>query len=93
MDDINLNIEKEDFSHYYFRLAYIGKAMFAYYDGEVLTENQIKLIAESSYKEKILGMNLVAGNRLINNKYQNHSVFCNNSTVIKLAKNRSRYYY
>lgn len=87
----NINLKMEDFSHYYFRLSYIGKAMFAYYDGETLTENQIKLIADSSHKEKILGMNLVASRRLINNN-KNLSVFSDNSTVIKLAKNRSRYF-
>ena len=85
------NINKEDFSHYYFRLSYIGKAMFAYYDGEILTENQIKLIAESSYKEKILGMNMVASRRLID-KNNNYCVFSDNSTAIKFAKNKSRYY-
>lgn len=91
-ENIKKKNEKEEISHYYFRLTFIGYAMFAYYDGEPLTENQIKLIVESSSEEKIRGMNLVAGNRLKLNKDGSHRTFCNNSTAIKLAKNRSRYY-
>lgn len=90
MSNINESTSREDFSHYYFRLVYIGNAMFAYYDGESLTEYQMKLIAESSYKEKVLGMDLVASKRLIVNNYENYNVFANNSTAIKLAKKRSK---
>ena len=48
----------------YSKLLTIGNAMFAYYEGKELSQEQIELIANSSNEAKIMGMNCVADIRL-----------------------------
>ena len=56
------------------KLLIVGKIQFKLYDGEVLNEEELKILASTPYDEILLGLQLVASNRLEN---QNEEKFNN----------------
>ena len=59
---------------FYNELVSVGKAMFDLYSCRPLSAEQIEILATASDEDKVLGMNLVVGNRLtISPKYNTYS--------------------
>lgn len=75
---------KKSVSNEYDRLLNIGNAMFAYYDGKVLSYDQIELIAGASNDDKVQGMNIAVEDRL-RLKYS-YSTYQRNSDAISSAR-------
>lgn len=64
------------------KLLIVGKIQFKLYDGEVLNDEELKILASTPYDEILLGSQLVASNRL---KNQNEENFNNlRANVMKL---------
>jgi len=86
--DLNCNKYKE-IGEVYSRLYDLGNVMFKYYGGtEILSEEEINMIVNSSAEEKIDGMYLAASD---NNKIKyNYSTFLRNSENIRFAKKRNK---
>lgn len=78
------NLQFKDYDAYYYRLVQIGKAMFELYDCKPLSYEQIELLAISSDKDKIDGMNIVMNNRLLINK--NYNTYIRNTDSIKALR-------
>lgn len=77
----------EKVKEFYSYLYDLGNVMFKYYSGaELLSQEEINMIVNSSAEEKIDGMYLAASD---NNKIKySYSTFLRNSNNIKLARKK-----
>lgn len=62
--------------------------MFKYYSGNILREDELILIANSSAETKILSMDLVAAQNLNSKSYTN---YCRNSKSIKILSRKNKF--
>ena len=83
MDKEIKNYNENQFG-FYNELVNVGKAMFDLYSCRPLTVEQIEILATASDEDKVLGMNLVAGNRLTIN--QNYNTYSRNVDAIKAVR-------
>lgn len=89
------NLKFEEYNAYYYRLVQIGKAMIALYDCKPLNNEQIELLAMSSDRDKLAGIDIVMKNRLVLNK--NYNTYVRNvdaikaRTILRLSRGRRIY--
>lgn len=69
---------------FYDELVSVGKAMFDLYACKPLSVDQIEMLATASDEDKVLGMNIVASNRLTLN--QNYNTYNRNVDAIKAVR-------
>lgn len=74
-------MEKDIYEKYHDKMTKLGTAMFKYYSGNILSEDELSLIASSEPSTKVLAMDLVAAQNLNSKNYTN---FCHNSKFIKI---------
>ena len=69
---------------FYNELVSVGKAMFDLYACRPLSAEQIEILATASDEDKVLGMNLVVGNRLTISP--NYNTYSRNVDAIKAVR-------
>lgn len=72
---------KDIYEEYHDKMIKLGAAMFKYYGGNILREDELILIANSLAEIKILAMDFVTMQNLNSKNYTN---YCHNSKSIKI---------
>ena len=78
-------MEKNNIEEYRDMMTKLGTAMFKYYSGNILSEDELILIANSSAEIKILAMDLLVAENLNNKNYTN---YCRNRKSIKILSRK-----
>lgn len=68
----------------------LGKALYKFYDGDVLTYDEVSLIASSSNDDKIMALDFYASKRLAMRADRSLDNFARNSNALKLVNFTSR---
>lgn len=78
---------KDIYEEYHDKMIKLGTAMFKYYGGNILSEDELVLIANSSAETKILAMDFVTMKTLNSKSYTN---YCKNSKSIKILSRQKQ---
>lgn len=64
----------------------LGNALYKFYDGQTLTNEELTLIASSSDHDKLIALNFNAGERLRMRTDQSLAIFSENSKSLEFIK-------